>query len=89
MPTICLRLHFPSSLCGWATLTASGATHPIGIHSVLKEALQGQQVANTTVTKLGMATGGNLGIFTIMLGQARKVVCSLYLSFPGGNPPSS
>lgn len=53
---------------------------------MLKEALLSQQAANPTVTKLGMATGGNLGIFTIMLGQARKVVCPLYLSFPGGNP---
>lgn len=53
---------------------------------MLKETLPGQQAANPTVTKLGTATGGKLGVFTIMLGPARKVFCPLYLSLPGGNP---
>lgn len=82
---MCLRLHFrQQSLQLGHPHSRWGC--PIGIGSVLKETLPGQQAANPTVTKLGTATGGKLGVFTIMLGPARKVFCPLYLSLPGGNP---
>lgn len=70
---MCLRLHScrkPLVQDSLRTLRGSARTAGHQLH---------------TLVYLEVAAGGRRGHLTALLGQARKVVCPLYLCFPGGN----
>lgn len=80
MPTVCLRLHsFRRLLIHRKPLVQNS------LRALRGSARTAGHQLHTHTHVPGGGCGCRWGYLTALLGQARKVICPLYLSFPGGN----